>query len=75
MLTTLIMLSIIAGLFIIASIVDRLLLHSILFPTTVSRAIKGQRDVSEYIYSLGMQDRDGPYRAGHAFDDLMGGRI
>jgi hypothetical protein len=75
MLTTLIMLSIIAGLFIIASIVDRLLLHSILFPTTVSRAIKGQRDVSEYLDSLAMLDRDGPYVAGHAFDDLMRGHI
>lgn len=75
MLTTLIILSIIAGLFIIASIVDRLMPHSTLFPSPVTRAIKGQRDVSEYIYSLGMEDRDGPYRAGHAFDDLMGGRI
>ena len=71
MLTTLIMLSIIAGLFIIVSIVDRLMLHSILFPTPVSRAIKGQRDVSEYLDSLAMQDGDGSYRAGHAFDDLM----
>jgi hypothetical protein len=75
MLTTLIILSIIAGLFIIASIVDRLMPHSTLFRSPVTRAIKGQRDVSEYIYSLGMEDRDGPYRAGHAFDDLMGGRI
>ena len=73
MLTTLIILSIIAGLFIIASIVDRLLPHSILFPSTVTRAIKGQRDVSEYLDSLAMLDRDGPYRAGHAFDDLMRG--
>jgi hypothetical protein len=71
MLTTLIMLSIIAGLFIIASIVDRLLPHSILFPSTVTRAIKGQRDVSEYLDSLAMLDRDGPYVAGHAFDDLI----
>jgi hypothetical protein len=69
MLTTLIMLSIIAGLFIIASIVDRLLPHSILFPSTVTRAIKGQRDVSA------MLDRDGPYVLGHAFDDLMRGHI
>ena len=75
MLTTLIMLSIIAGLFIIAPIVDRLFLHSILFPTTVSRAIKGQRHVSEYLDSLPMLDCDGPYRAGHAFDDLMRGHI
>ena len=75
MLTTLIVLSIIAGLFIIVSIVDRLLLHSILFPTPVSRAIKGQRDVSEYLDSLAMLDSDGPYRAGHAFDDLMRGHI
>ena len=75
MLTTLIMLSIIAGLFIIASIVDRLLPHSILFPSTVTRAIKGQRDVSEYLASLAMLDRDGPYVLGHAFDDLMRGHI
>ena len=75
MLTTTIMLSIIAGLFIIASIVDRLLPHSILFPSTVTQAIKGQRDVSEYLDSLAMLDRDGPYRAGHAFDDLMRGHI
>ena len=75
MLTTLIVLSIIAGLFIIASIVDRLLPHSILFPSTVTRAIKGQRDVSEYLDSLAMLDRDGPYEAGHAFDDLMRGHI
>ena len=75
MLTTLIILSIIAGLFIIASIVDRLLLHSGLFPTTVSRAIKGQRDVSEYLDSLAMLDPDSPYVAGHAFDDLMRGHI
>jgi hypothetical protein len=75
MLTTLIMLSIIAGLFIIASIVDRLMPHSTIFPSTVTRAIKGQRDVSEYLYSLAMLDRDGPYRAGHAFDDLMRGHI
>ena len=74
MLTTFIMLSIIAGLFIIASIVDRLLLHSILFPTTVSRAIKGQRHVSENLDSA-MLDRDGPYEIGHAFDDLMRGHI
>jgi hypothetical protein len=73
MLTTLITLSIIAGLFIIASIVDRLLLHSILFPTMVSRAIKGQRHVSEYLDSLAMLD--GPYVVGHAFDDLMRGHI
>jgi len=75
MLTTLIMLSIISGLFIIASIVDRLLLHSILFPTTVSRAIKRQRDVSEHLDSLALLDRDGPYVLGHAFDDLMRGHI
>ena len=75
MLTTFIILSIIAGLFIIASIVDRLLLHSILFPTTVSRAIKGQRHVSEYLDSLAMLDSDGPYELGHAFDDLMRGHI
>ena len=75
MLTILIMLSIIAGLFIIASIVDRLMPHSTLFPSTITRAIKGQRDVSEYLYSLAMLDRDGPYRAGHAFDDLMRGHI
>ena len=71
MLTTFIMLSIIAGLFIIASIVDRLLLHSVLFPTTVSRAIKAQRDVSEHLDSLTMLDSDGPYEMGHAFDDLI----
>jgi hypothetical protein len=70
--TTLIMLSIIFGLFIIASIVDRLLPHSILFPSTVTRAIKGQRDASEYLDSLAMLD---PYPAGHAFDDLMRGHI
>ena len=75
MLTTLIILSIISGLFIIASIVDRLLPHSILFPSTVTRAIKGQRHVSEYLDSLAMLDRDGPYEAGHAFDDLMRGHI
>jgi hypothetical protein len=75
MLTTLIMLSIIAGLFIIASIVDRLLLHSLLFPTKISRAIKRQRHVSECLDSLAMQDRDGPYEFGHAFDDLMRGHI
>jgi hypothetical protein len=75
MLTTVIILSIIAGLFIIASIVDRLLPHSILFPSAVTRAIKGQRDVSEYLDSLVMLDSDGPCRAGHAFDDLMRGHI
>ena len=75
MLTTLIILSIIAGLFIIASIVDRLLPNSILFPSTVTRAIKRQREVSEYLDSLAKLDRDGPYRAGHAFDDLMRGHI
>lgn len=75
MLTTLIMLSIIAGLFIVASIVDRLLPHSILFPSTVTRAIKGQREVSEYLDSLAMLDRYGPIIAGHAFDDLMRGHI
>jgi hypothetical protein len=75
MLITLIMLSIIAGLFIIASIVDRLLLHSILFPTTVSRAIKRQRHVSEYLDSLPMLDCGGLYEMGHAFDDLMRGHI
>jgi len=71
MLTTLITLSIIVGLFIIASIVDRLLPHSILFPSTVTRAIKGQRDMSEYLDSLAMVERDRPYVAGHAFDDLI----
>jgi len=75
MLTTLIILSIIAGLFIIASIVDRCLPHSILFPSPVTRAIKGQRDVSERLDSLAMLDRDGPYVWGHAFDDLMRGHI
>ena len=75
MLTTLIMLSIIAGLFVIASIIDRLLLHSILFPTTVSRAIKGQRHVSKYLDPRAMLDRDRPYELGHAFDDLMRGHI
>jgi hypothetical protein len=75
MLTTIIMLSIIAGLFVTASIIDRLLPHSILFPSRNTRAIKGQRDVSESLESLTMLDRDGPYRAGHAFDDLMRGHI
>ena len=74
MLTTIIIL-ILAGLFITASIIDRLLPHSILFPSTITRAIKGQRDVSEYLDSVTMLDRDGPYRAGHAFDDLMRGHI
>ena len=73
MLTTFIMLSIIAGLFNIASIVDRLLPHSVLFPTTVSRAIKGQRHLTEYLDSVAKMDRDGPYEAGHAFDDLIRG--
>ena len=71
MLTTLIVLSIVAAIFIIASIVDCLMPNSTLFPSAVTRAIKGQRDVSGYLYSLAMLERDGPYRAGHAFDDLM----